>query len=287
MAATYHAQILSLSNTKHNDDEVLIHCDDIRELKAFIKNPADHIETALSGKWQGEKWVMQTPITMILGEQYSGLSLTSQGHVRNQNALSPFGNNLLLIDGLGDELEPNHWMALFAIKTGVVRVLYGKPDGSIKGVSGRTYKLTPPNLFYQVNKIGGMRGTTHFDLDVTNPADVNEQRAIFVLNYILDQSNVVTELNQLNTSAKKIGPGTLQGGKIGHQMGDTPKKVLYKNKSADGFSRIIIVDGLSDPRTLNQQNIAGEPLVCTQSGCVWMGDHWELDHMIVKNYVAP
>lgn len=278
MQPPYYAQVLELANTTHRDNEVLVHCTDFSKLKELILDPKGHIEHFLTTKWLGEQWSMRTNITMVIAEQESGLAL------QGDRAVMPTANHILPSSNLGAKLSAGEWVALFALDTTIVRVIYQKADPS-QNYFPDDYSFTPPNLFYSDLMNGKKSGTLHFDLNITDYKEVASKRANFILNYMMNPSGVCSALSGLDTASKVVGPGTPEGSKIIHEGANGSAHETFTDSGK--FPRVIIVESLSDPQEKNRINVAGEPLVCTQSGCTWVNDHWELDHMIVKNYVAP
>ncbi len=300
----YTAQILRLDNTKHGDIEVILECDTFSELELLLINPKKHLRQ-LGKRWiqfdpdTGDtlKWKMLKPITVLLGTEKSGIGTHGPLH------FLPIGNRAISITGDGESLPDGHWVALFSLNTHLVRVHYKVPADVAANILDVKHDFTLPNIFYKNVDMGDgkyqKRGTIHFDLTITDPNQVNKERARFVMNHLLDAQCSTCDRLLPNPEEKELGTGDTMGSVLPVLCG---KQTMIERqyKKTPHLEPIVIMEGLSMPfkpvksrSGLVALDDPGPPLACSQTGCVWVEQvgnvpaHWELDHMVVKNYVAP
>lgn len=301
--ANYKAQMLRLDNTKHNDIEVIVWCDDFKELKGLLEDPLYHIQHVLGPKWKKKDWAMIAPVTVIMSSDDAGYGNIGNPGVRTTDEPQdpPISINLVRsITGTDEKLKNGEWIALFSLNTHLVRVHYSLPEKieatrmADRMTAAVDYTYTTPNIFYSVEvgkngkATGRKLGTAHFDLTIMHPSEVNERRAIFVMSHLLDGEVCTCQKLGKRPHEHQAAAGSTPGSHLPLQHGTPATK--DRRFCPHREMPIVIVEGLSIAATSSSAN-GGQPLVCTQSGCVWVENpapgHWELDHMVVKNYVDP
>ncbi len=204
------------------------------------------------------------------------------------------------------------FIAQFALLTHTLRIHYLLPETDEIGINetpaplyAEASKFTTPNIIcseLETETFGGSTvitnrcGTIHFDLDMaegTSWDTLNKVRAQFIYQHLIDAPNFtllyLNDKPNLTVVEKPMPPSFDPLEPV------TPRTFNFGQNYAMATDQIVIVaEGLGRPPT-DVEPLGGEPIaVCTQSGCTWVvnpnepgGGHWELNGIIVKNYVAP
>lgn len=309
--------LLEKGGNKPDDVEIVLYCNDFSAIIDLLQNP---IKTLLQlGK---DTWRMLFPVTAILAPQGSekirAFAISREPdsqeiteidcHERLKAASSQallFNTTTTTLGRIfGDDFDERAggFIAQFAIKTHTLRIFYVLPKViPANPTFPEASSFTRPTIICsQIDEPSPgdiiRQGTIHFDLDMgtnTPRATMELTRARFVYQHLLNaKSNTLDFLSDRPHVLAAPSPQDLDTLPAGTPTSpDIPiPRSLYTMSTKE---ITMVVEGLG--YIAGAQPDGGEPIaVCTQSGCVWKpdpsepgGGHWELNGMIVKNYVDP